>query len=133
MDEPQGASRIDRLLDAIELVQANQREAALPILRELIREDKDFEEAWLWMSVAVDSPDKSAVCLDNVLRINPNNARASAALFRLREAEMRSQSQRARIRGYRDLALSSLWFITLCVLFANVLFWANRFLSWAAR
>lgn len=129
MDEPQDATRIDRLLDAIELVQANQREAALPILRELIREDKDFEEAWLWMSVAVDSPDKSAVCLDNVLRINPHNVRASTALFRLREAEMRSQSQRARIRSYRDLALSSLWFTTLCVLFAILFFWTSRFLS----
>jgi hypothetical protein len=127
VDEPQESTRIDRLLDAIELVQANQREAALLILRELIREDKDFEEAWLWMSVAVDSPDKSAVCLDNVLRINPNNARASAALFRLREAEMRSQSQRARIRGYRDLALGSLWFLTICVLFALLLFWGARF------
>ena len=132
MDEPPQNTRIDRLLDAIELVQANQRDAALSILRELIREDKDFEEAWLWMSVAVDSPDKSAVCLDNVLRINPNNARASAALFRLREAEMRSQSQRARIRDCRDLALSSLWFLTICVLFALLLFWGARFLQFVS-
>ena len=132
MDEPPQNTRIDRLLDAIELVQAHQRDAALSILRELIREDKDFEEAWLWMSVAVDSPDKSAVCLDNVLRINPNNARASAALFRLREAEMRSQSQRARIRGCRDLALSSLWFLTICVLFALLLFWGARFLQFVS-
>lgn len=129
MNEQQRAARIDRLLDAIELVKANQREAALAILRELIQEDNDFEEAWLWMSVAVDSPDKSAVCLDNVLRINPKNVRASAALYRLREAEMRSQTQRARLRDCRDLAIGSLWFITLGVLFAMVFFWTNYFFS----
>lgn len=115
------ASRIDRLLDAIELVQAGRRTDALPLLRSLIREDKDFEEAWLWMSVAVDTVDQSAVCLDNVLRINPLNIAATSALFRLREQEMRSEAHRARIRGNRDMALSLLYGLTLFLLFAVLL------------
>ena len=61
-------ARIDRLLDAVDLLREDRRPEAIRILRELIREDGDFEDAWLWMSVAVDSVDQSAVCLDNVLR-----------------------------------------------------------------
>jgi hypothetical protein len=118
MSSQDKADRIDQLYDAIELVKAGRRREALPILRQLIGEDKDFEDAWLWMSVAVDSPDQSAVCLDNVLRINPANAQASGALYRLRETEMRSEYHRARIRGYRDFALSALWLLSLGVIFA---------------
>jgi hypothetical protein len=118
MNAQDKADRIDQLYDAIELVKAGRRREALPILRRLIGEDKDFEDAWLWMSVAVDSPDQSAVCLDNVLRINPANAHASGALYRLRETEMRSEHHRARIRGYRDFALSALWLLSLGVIFA---------------
>lgn len=118
MNDDPGAHRIDRLLDAIELVQANRRTEALPLLRDLIREDKDFEDAWLWMSVAVETSDQSAVCLDNVLRINPRNMQASGALFRLRETEMRSESHRARIRSYRDLSISGLWLLSIVLLFA---------------
>lgn len=119
------ASRVERLLDAIELVQDNRREEAVPLLRELIGEDKDFEEAWLWMSVAVDSMDKSIVCLDNVLRINPNNSQAAGALFRLREAEMGDERKRASLRQYRDMALLSFWMLIIGVLYAIInTFWS---------
>lgn len=111
------ADRIDRLLDAIELVQAGRRREALPLLRELIREDNNFEDAWLWMSVAVDSIDQSVVCLDNVLRINPGNVQAAAALYRLREAEILSENRRARLRSHRDLSLTALWALVIGLLF----------------
>jgi hypothetical protein len=118
-DTPEQPHRIDRLLDAMELVQAGKRKEALPILRELIRDDKDFEDAWLWLSVAVDSADQSAVCLDNVLRINPKNALALGALSRLRESELRSLNHRDKIRGYRDFAFTSLWLLGTGLIFAS--------------
>ena len=111
-------NRVDRLLDAIELVKLNRREEAQSLLRELIREDSDSEYAWLWMSVAVDSLDQSIICLDNVLRINPNNAYAAGALFRLRESDMRVQHRRAQLRTWRDATLVGLWLLTLIVMFA---------------
>jgi predicted Zn-dependent protease len=52
-------NKIDRLLDAIELVKADRRETAQPILRDLISEDSDFEDAWLWMSLVVENLDQS--------------------------------------------------------------------------
>jgi hypothetical protein len=122
MDEQEAAqSRIDRLMDAIELVKFNRRDEAQALLRELIREDNNFEEAWLWMAVAVDSLDKSSVCLDNVLRVNPHNAIAAGALYRMRESEIHMERRRMNLRFYRDMCLGLLWMLFLSLLFAVLL------------
>ncbi|MCC6614034.1 MAG: hypothetical protein IT320_11200 [Anaerolineae bacterium] len=118
MTDTQAADRIDRLLDAIELVKANRRDEARSLLRELIGENGDFEDAWLWMSVVVDSLDQSAVCLENVLRINPDNWAAAGALYRLRSSDIEQAKSRSRIRFWRDLALFSFWLLTFILLFA---------------
>ncbi len=111
-------ARIDRLLDAIDLVKEDHRGEARHLLRDLIREDNDFEDAWLWMSVAVDSLDQSSICLDNVLRVNPKNSEAAGALYRIRIPEMQMQKQRTRLRLYRDVALTSMWLIITALLVA---------------
>jgi hypothetical protein len=118
VDDNAAAYRIDRLLDAIELVKDDKRDAARSILRGLIHEDSDFEDAWLWMSVAVDSLDQAMICLDNVLRINPDNLNAALALYRLQMKELASQQKRAQLRSYRDLALTILWILILVLMFA---------------
>jgi hypothetical protein len=96
--------QIERLLDAIELVKADRRAEAFVILRGLINEDSTFEDAWMWMSLAVDSFDQSAICLDHVLRVNPQNMAAAGALYRLRETDMRFDKVRDRYRAIRDTA-----------------------------
>ncbi len=113
------AARIDRLLDAIELVKANRRREARELLRDLIEEDSDFEDAWLWMSVAVDSLDQSSICLDNVLRVNPKNSEAAGALYRIRIPEIEMEKRRTRLRFYRDIAFMSMWVLILLSLFAG--------------
>lgn len=113
--------KVDRLLDAIELIKADRRTEAMPILRTIIREDSNFEDAWLWMSVAVDEIDQSIICLDNVLRINPDNLDASTALYHLRQADLRVEKKRARLRQYRDLSITGLWILIAMVLLALML------------
>jgi hypothetical protein len=108
-DEQARQARIDTLLDAIELIRADQRESALALLRGLIREDADFEYAWLWMSVAVETLDQSAVCLDNVLRINPNNRDAAAAYYRISIPDIQMRARRDRLRMVRDVAGTVFW------------------------
>ena len=110
-DQEAAAHRIDRLLDAIELVKADRRAEARHLLRGLIGEDNDFEDAWLWMSVAVDSLDQSSICLDNVLRINSKNVEAAGALYRIRIPEMEMERRRSRLRFYRDLAGTLMWIV----------------------
>jgi hypothetical protein len=110
-------NRVDRLLDAVELVKADQREEARRLLRELIQEDGDFEDAWLWMSVAVDTLDQSSLCLDNVLRVNPNNMEAAGALYRLRESYIIVEKRRARLKVARDVSLMVMWLLIVSILF----------------
>lgn len=116
-------ARIDRLLDAIELVKVKRFEDARVILRELIHQDNDFEDAWLWMSVAVDSTDQSSICLDNVLRINPRNFEAAGALYRIRIPEIQRDKRRKQLRFFRDFAMWMLWIIiALCLLAVMLLY-----------
>ncbi|MBA3872116.1 MAG: hypothetical protein H0X30_23470 [Anaerolineae bacterium] len=117
MANAEADSRIDRLMDAVELVKSDHRREAINILRELIREDNDFEDAWLWMSVAVESLDQSSICLDNVLRVNPGNFNAASALHRIRSPEMEMEKRRGRIRIYRDLAFGLLWLLVVILLY----------------
>jgi hypothetical protein len=112
------ADRVDRLMDAIDLLKEDRRREAVRLLRELIREDNNFEDAWLWMSVAVDSLDQSSLCLDNVLRVNPGNGEAASALQRIRGPEMLMEKQRGRIRIYRDFALVGMWMLVFTLLYA---------------
>ncbi len=113
-----GTSRVDKLLDAIELIKVDRRDEALQLLRELVHEYNDFEEAWLWMSVVVESLDLSSLCLDNVLRVNPNNTFAAAALYRLREQEMGVQNRRNRYSMYRDMAFLGMWILIMLLLYS---------------
>jgi len=117
--------RIDRLLDAIELVKVERTEEARNLLRELIRDHNDFEDAWLWMSVVVDTLDQSEICLDNVLRVNPENIQAAGALYRLRESEMGMEKRRNRLRMYRDLSLVLMWVVVVGLLYAVLLTYVN--------
>ena len=117
-DQEAAADRVDRLMDAIDLLKEDRRRDAVHLLRELIREDNDFEDAWLWMSVAVDSLDQSSLCLDNVLRVNPTNSEAASALHRIRGPEMLVDKQRGRIRIYRDFALVGMWLLVFMLLYA---------------
>jgi hypothetical protein len=117
-DQETAEDRVDRLIDAIDLLKEDRRKEAIHILRGLIREDNDFEDAWLWMSVAVDSLDQSSICLENVLRINRDNAEAASALFRLRGPEMLLEKQRNRIRLWRDLSIALMWLLVLMLLYA---------------
>lgn len=117
-EQEAAATRIDRLLDAIDLVKGDRREEARSLLRELIHEDSDFEDAWLWMSVAVDSLDQSSICLDNVLRVNPRNGEAAGALQRIRATEIVLEKRRARLRLWRDLTLASMWLLVIVLLYA---------------
>lgn len=108
MADPDHADRLERLLDAIEFIKNNEPLRALPLLRSIIQEDGNSEDAWLWMSVAVESLDQSIVCLDNVLRINPNNWQAAGALHRLRESELLMEKRRSQLRFYRDLSYTGM-------------------------
>jgi hypothetical protein len=69
-----------RLNQAITALKAGRREEGRQILETVLLADRRNEQAWLWMSGAVDNDEDRIVCLENVLTINPYNQKAIKGL-----------------------------------------------------
>jgi len=72
-----------KLSQAISLIKAGNKQAAYPILRQLIQEEPNNEQGWLWMFACADRPEQKRYCLQKALEINPNNNDARKALEKL--------------------------------------------------
>jgi tetratricopeptide (TPR) repeat protein len=64
----------------IAAAKAGRKEEARQALLQVTELDEQNEQAWLWLSSIVDSPEEKRICLGNVLAVNPNNAHAQAGL-----------------------------------------------------
>jgi tetratricopeptide (TPR) repeat protein len=90
-----------KLDQAVALIKAGNKQTAIPILKNLIQEEPNNEQVWLWMFTCVDKPEQKKYCLQKALEINPNNTDARKAFEKLLGKEalpssaqpMRSQSQ----------------------------------------
>ena len=82
-DESQPAELLRR---GIAAAKAGRKEEAHEVLFQVVKLDERNEQAWLWLSGVVDSTEERQICLENVLAINPANARARAGLDWLRQS-----------------------------------------------
>jgi hypothetical protein len=74
-------ANVDALLrTGIEAVRAGKKEEARRMFEKVIELDEQNEQAWIWMSAAVETKEDQIVCLENVLTINPNNDKAKQGL-----------------------------------------------------
>lgn len=75
------AANVDAMLrSAIEAYRAGKKADARALLDKVLEVDEYNENAWLWMSASVETPDEQRTCLENVLVINPNNQKARQGL-----------------------------------------------------
>ncbi|MCB0191702.1 MAG: hypothetical protein KDJ65_07130 [Anaerolineae bacterium] len=63
----------DKLDQGIDAAQAGDKIKARTLLTEVVAEDEEQIEAWLWLSQLVDSLEDKVVCLENVLTLDPQN------------------------------------------------------------
>ena len=72
------------LQQGINAAKAGDKARAFQLLTRAIQDTASAEQAWLWMSSVVSNDSERLFCLDNALRINPDNAPAKnkAAEFR---------------------------------------------------
>ena len=68
------------LVDGVQALLAGRREEAVGLLLSYVERDELNEEAWLWLSGAVDDLDDIETSLQNCLQINANNERAKQGL-----------------------------------------------------
>ncbi len=80
MDEQQIDSR---LKEGIAALKAGDKAKARALLMAVLEENERHEQAWLWLSGAVDSVEERQICLENVLTINPHNEQAKRGLLKL--------------------------------------------------
>lgn len=66
--------------EGINAFKAGRKDEARALLLKATELDQYNEQAWLWLSGLMDTPDDQRTCLENVLAINPNNERASQGL-----------------------------------------------------
>ncbi len=87
--------------DAIQLIEAGNLPAGRAMLEQLLEQDEVNEQAWLWLSKAVDDTDAHIICLENVLAINPNNAEA---YNRLKELDALPEQKEVEIPPTQDIS-----------------------------
>ena len=73
----------EKLHKAIASIKAGNKSAAIPLLREILQADPNNETAWTWLYASVDQVDQKRYCLQQVLKINPDNQNARAALIKI--------------------------------------------------
>lgn len=56
------------------------KERGRELLLRVVEANEEIEEAWLWLSGAVDDPDDQRTALENVLALNPQNQYARHGL-----------------------------------------------------
>ncbi|MDQ3705475.1 MAG: hypothetical protein M3437_09695, partial [Chloroflexota bacterium] len=54
--------------------------AARAYLTQVVERDPHNEQAWMWLSGVATEPEEQQICLENVLVINPHNAKARQGL-----------------------------------------------------
>lgn len=73
----------NRLNEAIQLIKAGNKQAAIPLLKEILQANPRDENAWLWMYACVSKVEEKKFCLQKALEINPENQQARKALEKL--------------------------------------------------
>jgi len=68
------------LHEAVEAITKGERSRAKDLLTRLLRADQTNPDFWVWMSAVVDTASERKYCLENALRINPNNHTAQRGL-----------------------------------------------------
>ncbi len=81
MSDPLDLDRLYR--EGVAAIRAGDRAAGREKLAQVVERNQMHEQAWLWLSTAVDMDIERIICLENVLTINPANEIARQALERL--------------------------------------------------
>ena len=73
-----------KLQDGIAAARSGDRATGRRLLEQVTQGDPNNELAWFWLALCVNTVSERRACLERVLAINPNNARAKQALAQLR-------------------------------------------------
>jgi hypothetical protein len=78
----------DLLQQGIAALQAGDKAQARQLFSQAIRQNSDNEQAWLWLSGAVETTSDKLMCLNKVLTINPANEAAQLGMATLQKSSV---------------------------------------------
>jgi predicted secreted Zn-dependent protease len=96
------------LQDILELARQGHREQAREALKALLREDPINADAWLVLAQVADSKQDAVLCLERVVRLQPENQRALNTLARLKDSPPASAAAPEPIRPASNLPIIAL-------------------------
>lgn len=71
------------LQEAVNAIKSGNTEQAKRLLADILRQNPQDENAWLWMTRCLTSNDEKRYCFERVLKINPQNQHAIEGIRRL--------------------------------------------------
>lgn len=77
------ADAAELLAQGKQLARSGKKAEARQFLEQVTEMDAYNEDAWVWLAAVVETVEEQQICLENVLLINPNNAKAKAGLASL--------------------------------------------------
>lgn len=98
----------EKLKAGIEAARRGDKAEAQKLLRQVTDADARNEIAWMWLASVTENLSERRLCLEQALRINPNNTRAKQALDQLnavlppRASDTARRAPAARIRSASD-------------------------------
>jgi len=84
----------DKLPQGMAALKAGKKSEAEQILKEVVRQNPQNVDAWLWLGASVSTPNETLYCLERVLELEPDNqkARAGVQWARTRVGQGRSEA-----------------------------------------
>jgi hypothetical protein len=70
---------------AMAAFKAGRKDEARGLFMDIVEQDSQHEQAWLYLSALVDSLEEQQICLENVLTINPDNKKAQQGIATLKQ------------------------------------------------
>lgn len=77
--------------EAIKAIKAGDKQKGREIIAEILKGDRNNEQAWLWVTETDITHEQKIKSLQNVLRINPNNETARKGLEKLQKPQSSSE------------------------------------------
>ena len=83
----------DLIKQGADALRAGNREDARKLLLAAVKQNPDSERAWGWLYNVMDNDREHIFCLNQMLRINPNNEKASQLLKSLTRPQSPFENQ----------------------------------------
>lgn len=88
------------LQEGIIAVKSGESEKARELLMRVLQTNEHDEQAWLWLSRVMETPEEQRICLENVLVINPSNSAAQAGLAKMTNASVAASDNQTLPKRY---------------------------------